>query len=313
MILRTRQKPTRASLSTILRMSRPLQQFENLAIVGVGLIGGSIALAAKKHGLTRNVIGIGRNEQRLKLAKEQKLIDVALTDVTQLQNVDIAVVCTPVSRIAEDVIAVAQATPASTLITDAGSVKASLCTELDQYPEIAARFVGSHPLAGSHQSGFENANASLYENRKCVVTPSEHSPQEVVQTISSFWTQLGMDVRFMSPREHDHVLAMTSHLPHLVAAAVADQIDDHTVDFAATGFRDTTRVAAGDPGLWTAIFSENAPQLVHVTDQLIAKLTRYRNALLENDGQTVSELLKQAQEKRKLFEDRQRSSSPQGE
>ncbi len=293
------------SLLTIAAMSDSQPQFDTIAIVGVGLIGGSIALAARQRCVCRHVIGIGRNSERLEQAKNQQLIDSFDTDIRSLENVDLVVVCTPVDRIVKDVTEVLQATPETTLVTDAGSVKASICCELAKISGATSRFIGSHPLAGSHQSGFENADADLYVGRKCVVTPILKTPQALQDSIISFWQSLEMDVRSMTPEDHDRVLAFTSHLPHLAAAAIAELVQETALDFAATGFRDTTRIAAGDPELWTAIFSENTEQLVTATDELMATLQRYRDALADGDLNEVRKRLQSAQRHRLLYEKRQ--------
>jgi prephenate dehydrogenase len=285
-------------------MSDSHKQYGSIAIVGVGLIGGSIALAARQRGVCRHVVGVGRSSKRLEQAQHLQLIDSFETDIQSLKNVDLIVVCTPVDRIVKDVTDVLQATPETTLVTDAGSVKASICHALAKIGGAAARFIGSHPLAGSHQSGFENADADLYIRRKCVVTPMPDSPKTIQDSITSFWRALGMDVRLLTPEEHDRVLAFTSHLPHLAAAAVASLLNESAVDFAATGFRDTTRIAAGDPDLWSAIFSENTEQLVAATDDLIEVLQQYRGALTAGNFEDVQTLLKSAQHQRLLYENR---------
>lgn len=285
-------------------MTHSQPQFDTIAIVGVGLIGGSIALAARQRGVCRHVVGVGRSSERLEQAQNHQLINSYETDIQSLKDVDLVVVCTPVNRIVKDVTDALQATPESTLVTDAGSVKASICQELLKVPGARSRFIGSHPLAGSHQSGFENADADLYVGRKCVVTPTPDSLQSLQASITFFWQALGMDVRSLTPEHHDRVLAFTSHLPHLAAAAVAELVKETAIDFAATGFRDTTRVAAGDPELWTAIFSENTEQVVSATDELIATLLQYRDALADGDLKEVQKLLQSAQRQRLLYEER---------
>lgn len=284
-------------------MSAANLKFETIAVVGVGLIGGSIALAARQRGVCKSVIGVGRSPERLQRAVELGLIDQGITSCSELTNVDLVVVCTPVDRIVDDVRTCLQSTPAATVVTDAGSVKAGICAEIRNLPNAQDRFLGSHPLAGSHRSGFENADADLYVDRKCVLTPWEESSSSLVEAITDFWTQLGMLVHQLSPEEHDRVLALTSHLPHLGASAIAGLVNKFSVRFAATGFRDTTRVAAGDPELWAAIFSDNSEQVIAATDRLVAILTEYRTALGNHDREKLVELLTHAQLQRKLFDD----------
>lgn len=283
-------------------MSDSQPNFQTIAILGVGMIGGSIALAARERGLSQRVVGVGRSDERLQHAIDQGVIDEGLTDVSQLSDVDLVIVCTPVDRIAEDVAAVFQATPSSTFITDVGSVKVNLCQQTRLLPEATQRFLGAHPLAGSHRSGFENADPQLYEGRKCVITPWEDSAEEVVQAIASFWSGLGLEICSMPADEHDRILAMTSHLPHLTASALAGLVETPALDFAATGFRDTTRVAAGDPVLWAAIFLDNAEQVIAATDEMMGSLQAYRDALQLRDRETLTEMLLLAQKQRLQFQ-----------
>lgn len=292
---------TGAGLSTIGGMSSVLQ-IEEIVIVGVGLIGGSIALAVKERGLSPRVTGVGRDPQRLEEARRRGIIDRYITDPTELRGSGLAIVCTPVDRIATDVRALLDVHDSNLLVTDAGSVKGRICEEVSLHRGAAGRFVGSHPLAGSHRTGFESAQASLFEGRHCVVTPTETTDSAVTSRIQQFWLELGMQVREMSPAEHDAVLAVTSHLPHLAAAAVASQIDQRSVELASTGFRDTTRVAAGDPALWTAIFTQNADELLRATDRLIVELEQFRQALSSSDGELLHRLLAEARECRHLFD-----------
>ncbi|MCA8997121.1 MAG: prephenate dehydrogenase [Planctomycetaceae bacterium] len=277
-------------------------QFARLVVVGVGLIGGSIALAAKTRGIAKEVFGIGRNQERLAAAKERGVIDFYVTELSELSTADLVVICTPVNRIAKDVITALDALPADCLVTDAGSIKESLVHAVEEAQPENGRFLGAHPLAGSHQTGFENADPALYNGRLCVVTPTSTTHPNTVERVEGFWKALGMRVERMSPAEHDRVLAMTSHLPHLAASALAGLVDEEMLSFAASGFRDTTRVAAGDPDLWTAIFSENSRQVVDVTQLLIDKLQLLCDAISSGDQHALRQHLAEAQTLRRRFD-----------
>lgn len=211
-------------------------EFARVAIVGVGLIGGSIALAARKWGGAETVIGYGRNRDRLAAAQNRGVIDEIATTPEALRNADLIVVCTPVDRIAEDVLTILRATDGTpALVTDAGSVKNKLQQAVDtEYS--CERYIGAHPLAGSHHTGFEHASANLFLTRMCIVSPRDYpeiSPE--ASRICRFWEQIGMKVKTMSAAEHDRILALTSHLPHLTASAVASIIAPDVLTFAATG------------------------------------------------------------------------------
>jgi prephenate dehydrogenase len=188
-------------------------------------------------------------------------------------------------------------------VTDAGSVKGAILRAVESTTSDARRFVGAHPLAGSHLAGFEHADAELYQDRLCVLTPASDSASEAVRKVRAFWEGLGMRVREMSADDHDRVLAITSHLPHLAAAAVALLAQPEDLQFASSGFRDTTRVAAGDPELWTAIFSLNAEELAKATDRLLGALQSFRAALAAGNDAEIQTLLADAQALRLQFRD----------
>ncbi len=273
---------------------------ETLAIIGVGLIGGSVALAARERGVAQRVIGLGRNAARLEQARSWGIIDEGVTDYALLADADLVIVCSPVDRIVQDALAAAAVTAEETLISDVGSVKGAICEQLAV--RLPARFVGSHPLAGSEKGGFENAQADLFEGRVCIVTPTAETPPQLVERMTQFWQSLGMRLLQQSPQAHDRVLAITSHVPHVAAAAVASLLSDEAAPFASSGFRDTTRVAAGDPQLWAAILSQNAPEVQRVLAALMLQLDRFGDVLANGDLAQLQQLLLEGQMRREVFE-----------
>ena len=269
--------------------------FSIVAIVGVGLIGGSIALAIKRRGGVGTVIGVGRSATRLAEARRCGIIDEAAGDIAAAaRQSDLLIFCTPVDRIASGVREAAAACRPGTVITDAGSTKVRICRELVEGLPQGVAFVGSHPLAGSEQQGFEHADGRLFENRMCVLTPLPATPREAVLRISDFWTALGAVTIEMTPEAHDRALAETSHLPHLAAAALAATLSPENQVLAATGFRDTTRIASGDPDLWTAIFLGNREQVLSSLGKYERHLTQFRQAIEQNDAEGLKNLLKVA-------------------
>ena len=185
-----------------------------------------------------------------------------------------------------------------TLLTDAGSTKAGIVRSIEgRLPEGVA-FVGSHPLAGSEKRGPEHADADLFQDRLTIVTRTSATLPSALERITSFWQALGSQVHIMGPEEHDQALAMTSHLPHLLAAALAGILPAELQPFTASGFRDTTRIAAGDPGLWTAIFVQNRLAMLNALERLDEQLARFRDALLAGNGTALSNLLAQAKKVR---------------
>jgi prephenate dehydrogenase len=189
-----------------------------------------------------------------------------------------------------------------TLATDAGSIKAAICRDVGPAPAPGVTFIGAHPLAGSERQGFEHASPDLFAGRRCVVTPAGNEHGAAVERIADFWRRLGSDVHFLSPDEHDAVLARTSHVPHVVAAALATLPAERDLLFAATGFRDATRIAAGDPALWAAILRDNRQNVAGSLTQLIERCEEYRTAIESGDSAALVRLLIEAKRRRDAFE-----------
>jgi prephenate dehydrogenase len=274
-----------------------------LGIIGVGLIGGSIALAARRRGVASRILGVDRNEGTLDHARAHGLIDDAFLDPVRagVQS-ELIVVCTPVDCIAAQVLGAAPHCRHGTLITDVGSTKAGIVGKVEARLPPQVSFVGSHPLAGSEKQGPAHADADLLTNRLVVVTPTPQTDAKAVERISDFWRSLGASVLHLSPREHDDALALTSHLPHLVAAALAGILPPHWYALTATGFRDTTRLAAGNPALWTSIFRANPDAVLHGLDQFMFRLQQFRNAIAADDAAALLSLLEQGKKvKKDLF------------
>lgn len=270
-----------------------------LAIIGVGLIGGSIGLAVRQRGLAQRVIGVGRRRESLQQARDLGAIDeFSLELVGGVRSADFAVFCTPVDQIAAQVRDVAPHCQPGTILTDAGSTKAQIVNDLEGELPDGVHFVGSHPLAGSEKRGPEFAQADLFENRLVVVTPTEETDPQVLETVSEFWQQLGARIATLDPVTHDRALAATSHLPHLAASALAGILPSSWRPFAATGFRDTTRVAAGDPALWTAIFHHNRDALLGSLARLQDSLAEIQQALEADDTDTIFQWLAKAKQVR---------------
>ncbi|MFQ5734282.1 MAG: prephenate dehydrogenase [Planctomycetaceae bacterium] len=280
-------------------VAEPECRFETVAVVGVGLIGGSIAAALHARRLCHRVIGVGRSAEKLRPALDSGLIDAVATDVTlAAAESDLLIFCTPVDRIVAGVCAASERCRPKTLITDAGSVKRDICEALDEGLPGGVTFVGSHPLAGSEKTGFEHADADLFEGRVCVVTPTDNSASESVARIGGFWQSLGMTVIETSPAEHDRLLAIASHVPHVVAPALAAILDEETAPFAASGFRDSTRIAAGDPALWAAIFEANRVAVEAGLERFTQSLEQFREAVSAGNWGRLQNLLETAKRNR---------------
>jgi cyclohexadieny/prephenate dehydrogenase len=269
-----------------------------LAIVGVGLMGGSIALAAKARGVAGRVLGVDRNDEALEQARLYCGLDECFTNMAPaVRQAQITVFCTPVDQIAEQVAAAAASCDGG-LLTDVGSTKATIVRGLEKKLPAGCRFVGSHPLAGSEKSGAAHAHSRLFEGRVVVVTPTEQTAPEPLEEVKKFWQVLGAKVVEMTPEDHDIALAQTSHLPHLLAAALAGGLPAELRPLTATGFRDTTRVAAGEPALWTGVFMHNRGPILKALQALEGELGRFRDALDVGDRVALESLLTNAKRNR---------------
>ena len=279
--------------------SSPLPAEETIAIVGVGLIGGSIAAALKKRGFAGRIIGVGRNDLRLENAKAAGLVDEYSTNLAEsAAQSDLIVFSTPVNLIVEGVRNIAASCRPGTLITDAGSTKGNICRELFSGFAEGVTFIGSHPLAGSEKQGFEEADPELFQNRVCVVTPNDTTPADQLSRLNAFWEFLGCRVIEMAAATHDQALARTSHLPHVVASALISLLETSHNQFTSSGFCDTTRIAAGDPDLWTAILLANASEVMQSIDELNEKLAEFSEAITNCDATTLKNLLQLAKTNR---------------
>ena len=276
-----------------------MQQYETVAIIGVGLIGGSIGLAIRRHDLAEEIIGIGRRASSLGKARRLGAVDRTTTDLARgVTNAEMVVVCTPVARIVDLVREAARACPPGGLITDAGSTKVQIVAALDEFKNTNGRFIGSHPLAGDHNTGPEFARAELFDNRAVVITPTRRSRPADVRRLTRFWTRLGARVHSMSATEHDRGLATTSHVPHLVATALAAATPRTYADLVASGWRDTTRVASGDPELWQQIFVSNQPGVLRGLKRFEKEVASLRSALESKDARRLKQLLERAKQTR---------------
>jgi cyclohexadieny/prephenate dehydrogenase len=276
-------------------------RINTLAIVGVGLIGGSIALAARRRCGAVRIIGIDRQAETRSQALRDGTIDDAYMDLTAAACADLILFCTPVDTIAAGVIEAATHCRPGTLLSDTGSTKAAILRDVQGRLPSGVEFIGSHPLAGSEKHGLAHASAQLLEGRLVIVTPPPDSTDTALSQIRDFWTVLGARVQVMDAEEHDRALAFTSHLPHLLSSALAGILPPELYDLTATGFRDATRLAAGQPSLWSAIFHANQTHLLTALDRLDEQLQRFREALRQGDRAALEALLQQGKKVRDVL------------
>ena len=255
---------------------------QTLAIVGVGLLGGSVAKAARAAALARTVVGVGRDARRLERALVDGALDRATTDLDAgVRGADFVLLAAPVLAIEALLGRVWRAAPDGATLTDVGSTKAGIVRRGEAL--AAGRplaFVGSHPMAGSEQSGYGVARADLFEGATVLVTPTDRTEPRALKAVTGFWEALGARVSALDPEAHDRAVAAISHLPHAVADALMDAVArfaPEALEFAARGFKDTTRIAASDPDMWADIFLANRTALG-------ASLGAFRQALAALEG-----------------------------
>ncbi|MGI8979610.1 MAG: prephenate dehydrogenase [Pirellulaceae bacterium] len=272
--------------------------FDTVAIVGVGLMGGSIGLALRKERMARHVIGIGRRIEQLRQAENRGVVTEVTTDLRQgVASANLVVVCTPVGDVPEFVALAAKACKPETIITDVGSTKAAIVAACDKAladsKGLWASFVGSHPLAGRERTGVEFAREDLFQGRTTVITPTDDTRPEAAAKVEAFWQGLGCKVVRMTPEEHDISIAATSHLPHLIASALAAATPADLLTLTASGWADTTRIASGDIELWRQIFLDNRVNTLKALAPFETVLSELRQALESADGAALARLLQQ--------------------
>jgi prephenate dehydrogenase len=279
-------------------------QLDTLAIVGVGLIGGSIGMAARQRGLARRVLGVGWRQSTLNLAQDLGAIHEGYLQLAPaVAEADMVVFCTPVQMIASQVKEAAAHLRAGALLTDAGSTKSLIVSEVDGRLPSGVHFVGSHPLAGSEKRGPEYADPLLFQDRVTVITPTATTDAEAANRVEQFWQALGAQVQRMSPEEHDHALALTSHAPHLLASALTGVLPSELFSLTATGFRDATRIAAGDPELWAGILLQNRQAIQEALSRILVQVDRFRTAMQKGDNGELIALLQQGKKVRDALGD----------
>ena len=285
-----------------------IQHLHRITIWGVGLIGGSLGLALKKNGFQGQRVGLGRNIGRLEKARQHGAVDVVTTDIVEgLHGSDLVVLCTPVELVpvlVKQIVEIA-GSQQSMVLTDVGSTKSVLVqaveAQLKQQGSDTLSFVGGHPMAGSHETGVGAARATLFENATCIVTPTESTDSNALQQVKNLWEYVGGVPHLLSPEIHDLLIGAASHLPHLIASlltnTVANVETEHhkALDFTATGFRDSTRIAAGSPDLWTGIFTQNRDALLSLIDDIVDNLTEFKTLLRTDNLVGIGRVLLEAQ------------------
>jgi prephenate dehydrogenase len=280
-------------------------QFRKITIIGVGLLGGSIGLAAKKRRVAKEIAGFVRSKKSVSDCEKFGATDFATTDLlAAVSNADLIIFCTPLAQMLPLAKQFLPALKRGAIVTDVGSVKAGVVRELESLiAKSGAHFVGGHPMAGAEKTGVAAARADLFTNAVCVLTPTKKSNAAAVRKLEQFWKSFGARVLKMDSAQHDLLVSRSSHLPHVVAATLANLVlnpasPKQEAGLCANGFRDTTRIASGSPEMWRDIALANRKNLSRSLDAFISDLQKFQRTLKKSDATAVSNFFTMAKSRR---------------
>jgi cyclohexadieny/prephenate dehydrogenase len=272
--------------------------FERLALIGVGLIGSSIARAARAEGVVRSIVATARSGATLRRVAELGIADqVTETNAAAVAGADLVIVCVPVGQCGAVAAEIGTHLKPGATVSDVGSVKSSVIKDMGPHLPAGVHFVPAHPVAGTEHSGPDAGFAELFVNRWCILTPPDGSDPDAVERLAAFWRALGANAETMSAEHHDLVLAITSHVPHLIAYSIVGTADDlqtvtrsEVMKFSAGGFRDFTRIAASDPTMWRDVFLHNKDAVLEVLGRVNEDVSALARAIRWGDGDALFNL-----------------------
>jgi cyclohexadieny/prephenate dehydrogenase len=286
-------------------MTQPL--FDRVALIGIGLIGSSIARVMRRDGLAGSIVACARSDATLETVQRLNLADEVTKDAADAaRNADLVMICTPVSTYGGIAEAIAPELKPCAIVTDVGSVKESAVAAVMPHLPDGVNFVPGHPIAGTENSGPEAGFDTLFEDRWFLITPPPGTDRAAIDKVAELWSRAGSQIDYLEPAHHDQVLAITSHLPHLIAYTIvgtATDLEDHikseVIKYSASGFRDFTRIAASDPVMWRDIFIENRDAVLEMLGRLSEDLASLQRAIRVGDGDTLEELFRRTREIRR--------------
>ncbi len=277
--------------------------FRKMVVAGVGLTGGSLALAARKFGLVDEIVGYGRGEKNLRLARRNGVIDRYFMDERKVPNgVDLLILATPVQSIAPLAKSFLPGLAPSCLVSDVGSVKANVVHQVERVLARRADFVGAHPIAGGEQWGAQAAKSDLFIGHRCILTPTRYTNPTALRKMTTFWRRLGSKVEIMEPRAHDRILALVSHLPHVLVYSLVNSLREARVDsldlkeYCAGGFKDFTRIASSRPEIWRDICLDNPQAITKGIVDYVKRLEKVKRWIQDGRGDLLEKEFQRANE-----------------
>ena len=272
--------------------------FKKVCIIGCGLIGSSLARAIKKHNLSEKIVSSNRSDIVNKKVLELKIVDDSSSDTQKMVNdSDLIIIATPLSSYENVILKIKNSLKNGMILTDVGSVKERVISLVEKAIPKDVSWIPSHPIAGTEESGPEAGFSELFKNRWCILTPSKKAKEKDINTLKSFWKKIGSKVDIMDAKQHDYILSITSHIPHLVAYNIVttsiniqDEKQSAIVKYSAGGLRDFTRIAASNPIMWRDIFIQNKKNTSKEIEKFIANLKDLKNAIVNEDGKKLEEI-----------------------
>ncbi len=277
-----------------------LKKLENISVIGMGLLGGSLCLSISRRLPNSRISGYSHRQSTREKARNLNVAHTITDSLkTCVQDADLLVLATPISIFEETFRDIRDHLPKGCIVTDVGSTKSLVHRWAHQILPQAVHYIGSHPIAGSEQRGVEFARDDLFDKAACIVTTTKTSNASAAKTLKHFWSQIGCIVKSMSPAQHDRIFAHVSHVPHLAAAALVNAFDSDQLKFSGKGFMDTSRIASGPANIWADIFATNSTNCVKGIEKLIRELKKLQHAVASQDKQKIHTILEKARQKRK--------------
>lgn len=275
-----------------------MKLFNKVAIIGVGLVGGCIALEVKRKKLASRILGVSRRKRTIQIARKLKIIDEGSQKFDIIKDVDLLVLAMPVSTILDSAKKISRFIKPDCIVTDVGSTKEEIVTKLEK---IFPNYVGSHPLAGSEKRGVSNAHPGIFNDSLCILTPTKNTDPQLLEKIQKFWVKIGTKVIILSASKHDKIISTVSHLPHLVAFSLIKSIPSQYLKLSASGLKDTTRIALSDSSLWADIFLSNRKNVIKAIKAFQGDLLKAKSAIARKDRASLIRILSDAKKKRELL------------